>query len=574
MSSQGPTQAAPDLEDELASFRREWAQETSRRRQSNQTTSTATATAETSTSGHVPISPRLKRRSLDQVEHVRQQLGTVAIHDNALRAESEAVRERPKSALDLYSEAVRSEQEGRLNDALINYRSAFRLDPDIDKTWNRANAAAQARASAASARAPAAEHHPAEFRFQRTLQLEPDYEASKQHRSAEEAHEETGGKVDTTSTHPSSTSFLLHSLLRSFAENPFERRPSTSMKSDPNSAEKGVAQQTLPATTTAIEDGVREASEPTTPEEALANLHFVPASEDKPLPLACLPREVLLLILRHLVLSPMLAPPKSQEHIDEGSSAPLRSKRGLKKLSIREEMMVLEETLDLRNVEREWKTDVEALERFARTCRAARILTLDSSIWRALGLRTYVPAQQISPDSTAGELVKSHGNDWRRFFVEHPRIRLDGCYISVVTYLRRGEVVSIYAPTHLITFYRYFRFYHHGLVISLLTTEPPNSIVRRLNPTLRMQGLTFGYWCLRGDIVEMTNLEDPGVPEASRKYAFNMACRLKSSTRGRMNKLDLISMSTQRKDTFEIESLPLRPNKPYYFSKVVQYSHD
>jgi hypothetical protein len=43
------------------------------------------------------------------------------------------------------------------------------------------------------------------------------------------------------------------------------------------------------------------------------------------------------------------------------------------------------------------------------------------------------------------------------YFAHSPRIRLDGCFISVVTYLRRGEVVSIYAPTHLITFYRYFR---------------------------------------------------------------------------------------------------------------------
>jgi hypothetical protein len=77
-------------------------------------------------------------------------------------------------------------------------------------------------------------------------------------------------------------------------------------------------------------------------------------------------------------------------------------------------------------------------------------------------------------------------------------------------------------------------FYHHGLVISLLTTDPPNTIVRRLNPSLRMQGLTFGRWNLRGDQVEMWDLEDPAVPADSRKYSFNMTCRLKSSARGRM----------------------------------------
>ncbi|GAA6022393.1 hypothetical protein JCM11491_001576 [Sporobolomyces phaffii] len=193
---------------------------------------------------------------------------------------------------------------------------------------------------------------------------------------------------------------------------------------------------------------------------------------------------------------------------------------------------------------------------------------------RALGRRTYVPAQQIAREESAAELVKSHGNDWRRFYVEHPRIRLDGCFISVVTYLRRGEVVSIYAPTHLITFYRYYRFYHHGLVISLLTTDPPNTVVRRLNPSLRTHGLTFGRWRLRGDLVEMSDLEDPSIGPDARKYSFNMTCRLKSSARGRMNKLELLSMSTQRRDTLEVEELPLRPNKPYYFSKVAQYAHE
>lgn len=96
----------------------------------------------------------------------------------------------------------------------------------------------------------------------------------------------------------------------------------------------------------------------------------------------------------------------------------------------------------------------------------------------------------------------------------------------------------------------------------------------------------------------MWDLEDPAVAVDSRKYSFNMTCRLKSSARGRMyvpslsmqcqrlartaahrlelgrNKLDLISMSTQRRETLEIENLPLRPNKPYYFSKVAQYAHE
>ncbi|GAA5963649.1 hypothetical protein JCM3765_003530 [Sporobolomyces pararoseus] len=562
------SQPVPELEDELARFRREWQEETKRRG----TSSTAAPPSEPSTSTRLPqprsptqvTSPRSKRKSLEPVDALQQQLEGTRL-DNQVPVERE--KERPQSALDLYSEAVKSEQEGRLNDALVNYRSAFRLDPDVDKMWNRVTTAAQARAIR-SGKEPS-NSTSTEFRFERTVQLGPDYEASKEHRSKEEAHEETGGKIDKSSTHPSSTSFLLHSLVKSFAENPYERkRQSKQAPTSPSSEHPP-----LPLSPS-LDDQKQKELPSMTPEEALANLHFIRADEDKPLPLANLPHEVLLLVLKHVVLSPMLAPPKARDNAEDSGNAPFRSKRAPKKRTLKEEMLFLEADLELEEVDREWKSDVESLERFARVCRAARIVTLDSTLWRALGRRTYVPAQQIAREESAAELVKLHGSDWRRFYVEHPRIRLDGCFISVVTYLRRGEVVSIYAPTHLITFYRYFRFYHHGLVISLLTTDPPNTVVRRLNPSLRMQGLTFGRWHLRGDLVEMWDLEDPAVPADSRKYSFNMTCRLKSSARGRMNKLDLISMSTQRRETLEIENLPLRPNKPYYFSKVAQYAHE
>ena len=256
--------------------------------------------------------------------------------------------------------------------ALVNYRSAFRLDPDVDKTWNRATTAAQARAVA---RGQEPTPPTTDFKFERTLQLGPDYEASKEHRSKEEAHEETGGKTDKNSTHPSSTSFLLNSLIKSFAENPYERKPQ-SIQAPTSPSKKG---EPLPSLQSPKEElGPKQTM---TSEQVLATLHFIPANEEKPLPLANLPHEVLLLILRHLVLSPMLAPPKSKD-ADESTGVHHRGKRALKKRTVKEEMMLLEAELELDDVEREWKSDVEALERFARVCRAARIITLDSALWR------------------------------------------------------------------------------------------------------------------------------------------------------------------------------------------------
>ncbi|CEQ40293.1 SPOSA6832_01928 [Sporobolomyces salmonicolor] len=425
--------------------------------------------------------------------------------------------------------------------ALVNYRSAFRLDPDVDKAWHIASRAAQAHASSRGA-APhsLSSSNTDEWRFERTVQLGPDYEASKEHRPKEVAERETG-KGDQDQTHPSSTSFLLSSLLKSIAENPYERPP----PSVNAAAHSPTSNENAPAPVT--DASPKPSTQAISPEEALASLTFIPADEELPLPLANLPREVLLLILRHLLLSSMLPPPRPA-HVEEPTVFG-KGKRALKKRTLKEEMLLVEEDLELENVEREWKSDVEALERFAR---------------------------QIKREESAQELVKLHGNDWRRFYIEHPRIRLDGVYISVVTYLRRGEVQSVYAPTHLITFYRYirslYRFYHHGLVVSLLTTDPPANVVRRLNPSLQMQGLTLGRWRLRGDLVELWGLEDPNVDESRRKYSFRMGCRLKSSARGRMNKLEMLSLATEHRETLELEDVPIRPTKPFYFSKVQSYS--
>ncbi|BGP24252.1 F-box domain-containing protein [Rhodotorula toruloides] len=598
--SSPPQPGSSGLEDELAAFRAQWQAET-RRRQALQRDEPAPASS--SASRHhrveaptqappaaVPTSPKRPRRSLGSEDgELVKQVAELQVEEREAspRAKGKAKevreqprekeRERPKSALELYETAVVSEREGRMHDALVNYRSAFRLDPDVDRAYHLASVAAAQKHAASRGAQPthASGSNPQEWRFERTVQLGPDYDAKKEHRSKEEAQRESGS-ADADSTHPSSTGFLLNSLLKSIAENPYER-PHPPIHAASPAARDGPASprsaaESLPATSAQSD---KPKPPPMTPEEALASLHFIPADEDQPLPLAHLPREVLLLVLRHVVLSGM-NPPRSLPPYPDSDTPPAapstRSKRFPRKRTLREELHALELELDLEHIDREWHSDVEALERFARTCRAARVVTLDSGIWRALCLRTYVPPQQISPEEEAMQLIKQHGNDWRRFYIEHPRCRLDGVYISVVTYLRRGETVSVYAPTHLITFYRYLRFYHHGLAISLLTTDPPGQVVRRLNPTLRMSGLSFGRWRLRGDLVEVWGLEDPSVPEERRKYSLRMNCRFKSTARGRMNKLEMLSLATENRRTLELEDVPIRPSKPFFFSKVQSYA--
>jgi hypothetical protein len=203
-----------------------------------------------------------------------------------------------------------------------------------------------------------------DFKFERTIQLAPDYVAEAEHRSVE-AVERGTGSVDEDSTHPSSTAFLYNSLVRSIAANPWERPASTLDSSSVSAA---------PPPSSVVQ--------PMTPEEACAQLAFIPADPDLPLPLATLPREVLLFLLRCLSLSSVLPFPRSSHSIE--GATPAKGKRGAHKRSLKEEMAQVQTDLELEDVDREWKTDVEALERFAKTCRAARVLTLDAGVWRCV----------------------------------------------------------------------------------------------------------------------------------------------------------------------------------------------
>jgi len=124
---------------------------------------------------------------------------------------------------------------------------------------------------------------------------------------------------------------------------------------------------------------------------------------------------------------------------------------------------------------------VAAIERFARVSRKARMITLDATIWRSdfllplfpnpqhrstmfpnlflfptafsarchrwtkqilivhLFHRGFVEAvykpPQISPDEVLDDIVEEHSSDYRRVYIERPRVRLDGVYIAVCHYM-------------------------------------------------------------------------------------------------------------------------------------------
>ncbi|KAL4071392.1 hypothetical protein V8B97DRAFT_1963109 [Scleroderma yunnanense] len=191
--------------------------------------------------------------------------------------------------------------------------------------------------------------------------------------------------------------------------------------------------------------------------------------------------------------------------------------------------------------------DTTTTERFATVCRKARMLSLDSLIWRDFVYLAYKPPQVPEVDAIDA-IVTSHAANYRQFYIEHPRLRLDGVYIAVCHYVRRD-----------------------GAVLSLLANEDltPQSVIPMLKPSLRMKGFHVGHWQLDGSAVHISNLHSPHDSPPSR-YHFQMALALHSKPLGRWNKLEILSYESVN-DEGEILPLALRHERPFWFSKVKSY---
>ncbi|WWC89036.1 uncharacterized protein L201_003954 [Kwoniella dendrophila CBS 6074] len=433
-------------------------------------------------------------------------------------------------AIQIYSKAVESEQQGKLNEALMLYRKAFKLDDDVDRSYaksmrNKVTINANGQTSTTeedlsgtpsstdiiSPTPPTLEP----YSFARTIQTTPDYEKTHHHHHHQNIKTSEKVSIQNQNTHPISP------LTKLF----------NSLSIQPN------------------------------------DLIFLPQEEELPCPISNLPNELFENIFQHL--------------------------------------------------------DVTSLERFGSTCWKSRWLTHISSTWRNIAERIYKPPamlpsyqdmlqqQQHEEQAQNGglslieqkkkdieiigvrDLVKRHRDEWRTTVVEEERIRMDGCYIAVCHYIRPGAGEEWVTITHMITYHRFLRFYPDGNVISFLTTDHPSDIVPSLRPSIRGKGLHFGRWkLLRSDSpynsniplppnsnikegkkfarILVTDLLEPG--NETPKYEFEMELILKSTGRGRWNKLEILEYRSINLLTGEVLALALKHQKPFYFSKVRSYN--
>lgn len=206
--------------------------------------------------------------------------------------------------------------------------------------------------------------------------------------------------------------------------------------------------------------------------------------------------------------------------------------------------------------------------------------------------------KKTSPEIDSHLLTAVYRSSWRQMFRQRPRLRFNGCYISTVNYNRPGAASTDSrtwgTPIHIVTYFRYLRFFRDGTVISLLTTTEPADVVHHLSkenlhhqhgrsllPSSVMKDALKGRWHLSGPGDSTTSPSDE--PEGDvhietegviPKYMWKMQFALVSAGRkdgARNNKLNWKGFWSYNKLTDDWGEFGLKNDKAFYFSRVKGY---
>ncbi|KAM9365196.1 F-box only protein 9 [Pholidichthys leucotaenia] len=198
--------------------------------------------------------------------------------------------------------------------------------------------------------------------------------------------------------------------------------------------------------------------------------------------------------------------------------------------------------------------DMRALEQLSLVCRGFYICARDPEIWRSACLKVWGRnLTKIAP-------FKS----WREMFLQRPRVRFDGIYISKTSYIRQGEesLDGFYRAWHHVEYYRYLRFFPDGYVIMLTTPEEPLSVVPRLRTrNTRMDSVLLGHFRLLQETDNQTKV-------------FAVVCKKKEEkpTEFQKNRFCRRNPAPETEHSFHV-GLSLSSGGRQSFSKLVWIHH-
>ncbi|KAF3922065.1 hypothetical protein ABW20_dc0108179 [Dactylellina cionopaga] len=212
------------------------------------------------------------------------------------------------------------------------------------------------------------------------------------------------------------------------------------------------------------------------------------------------------------------------------------------------------------------------------------------------------------------EILK-YNSSYRTMFIERPRIRYNGVYISTCTYLRSGHAnVVLTNPVLLVTYYRYLRFFPSGFVLTLLTPAEPADVVHSitlenynhlssstststhgtiapLSTLNNIKHILPGRWRIIFNPITYPSpntLEEPGSKiqietegsGANSRYINTLDLTLKmrpkgvGGKRGYGDRLSWNSYTSWNRLTDDRGVYSLKNDKPFYFSRVKAYERE
>ena len=198
-------------------------------------------------------------------------------------------------------------------------------------------------------------------------------------------------------------------------------------------------------------------------------------------------------------------------------------------------------------------------------CRALREAAREASLWRAPCLRAW---QASGLEANHAQVSGVYGGDWRRMFLERPRVRTDGLYVSRNTYIHKGAAEwDVRNSVHLVCYYRYLRFFGDGTFLykttpnvvakvapMLLRRAPAEDSERRSGRTHGADSVTRGRWKLKGAAVYTAFRHEGGSNTEIRSQL-----RLRSRVPGGNDRLDvlkLMSYSHLHQQAHDITEVP------------------
>ncbi|KAI9361603.1 hypothetical protein DFJ73DRAFT_893536 [Zopfochytrium polystomum] len=209
--------------------------------------------------------------------------------------------------------------------------------------------------------------------------------------------------------------------------------------------------------------------------------------------------------------------------------------------------------------------DMSSLVSISVVCKKLYAETRSPTLWKSIVSMHHPPP--LGSPSLDVELPL-YGNDWLQMWLDRPRLRYNGVYISRINYVRQGYSQSTNSPFLVVTYFRYLRLFPDNTLMCWTTTLEPQFAVKDLIPGARHQkGMSIGSFTLVGTKV-LVSTRDPEYP----RNRFYWTLSLSSTRRGRHNKLQWVEYYHERDHRPETRTEILSSQlKPYVFSRVRSY---